>query len=119
MAQRQDGGQRDLLHQDEVVDDGKHHHEVEVAFQPWEQSGVFGGLPTHRWGRPRQVGLDRLDLQTSDATRKVETIRGGGVTLQRDDLCSAIRSKAAIFACVGADIQHGRWMKLFERLLDP
>ena len=34
MAEVEDGGQRNLLHQQKVMDHGKHHHQIELPGEP-------------------------------------------------------------------------------------
>src|ERR1039458_3396229 len=56
--------QRDLLHEDEVMDDRQHEHEVEPGFETRQQGNRLLVLPADGWSGTREVRLDGLDGET-------------------------------------------------------
>src|SRR5690242_8529459 len=63
MTEVEDCWQRDLLHQDEVVDDGKHQHQVELCFEAGKEGDGFSILPTDCRCGTSNVCVDRLDCE--------------------------------------------------------
>ena len=111
VAESEDGGEGDLLHQDEVVDDREHQDEVELAFEAGQQGDGFGVLPADGGRGAGDVGMDGLDGEIALAGHAEEAVGGCAVALEGDDCRARFGGERAEFAGVGADVEHAAWVR--------
>jgi hypothetical protein len=119
MAEGENFRQRDLFHQEQVMDDREHEDEVELGLEAWQQGEGFGVAPANGGSGAGKVGVDGEDGKIALAGHAEETVGCGLVALQGDDFRTERGSQRAEVAGVGADVEDAGWLRGFEDAAHP
>ena len=119
MGELDDGSDRNLLHQNQVVNHREHQHQVRLCLEPMQQGTGLAVLPADSRCRPSEIGMNRLDGKLALAAHPIEALGGRSIAFQRHDLSSARRSQRAEDPAIGADIQHARRLQILQHIAHP
>jgi len=84
VQQGEDGRQRNLLHEDQVMDDGEQEDEVSLLFQTRQQRGGLSVLPSGGGRGAGEVSVQREDVELALAREDIDALGGGGIAFERD-----------------------------------
>ena len=119
MAERENLGEGDLLHQKEVMDDREHEDKVELSLETRQQGEGFVVHPADGGSGAGDVCVDGLDGEIALAGHAEEAVRGGLVALQGDDLCAERGGQRTEFAGVGTDVEDAGGLRRDECMAHP
>ena len=119
MAEGEDLRERNLVHQQEVMDDGEHEDEVELGFEARKQVEGFGVAPANGGSGAGEVGVDGEDGEIALAGHAEEAVGSGPVALQGDDSGPERGDERAEVSGVGADVEDAGRVRGFEDAADP
>lgn len=84
MDEAHDGRNGNLLHQDQVMDDGQHQDEIELPFKSGKEGRALRVLPAGGGRGPSEVGVNGQHGDVALAGHPEDPVGGGEVALERD-----------------------------------
>ena len=117
-AETGDVGERQLMAQDQMMNDGEHEHQVRSAGEAVEQRQMFAITPSCRGRGAGDVGNESSDGLVAVQGSAPELLESGGVAIESDDSRAGIGGEQRISASVGADIENMFWSASREYAFD-